>query len=162
MATVDFFLKMDGIPGESTDSQHKGEIQLDSWSFGETNSGHALATGAGASAGRVSVQDFHFTSKITKASPRLMAASASGLIVKEAVMTGVRRAGETAFPFLKYTFDTVLVTGVSQASSGNEIVPEDSVSLNFAKIAVEYKEQKADGSLGETVTFTFNVRQQRG
>jgi len=164
MAAVDFFLKIDGIPGESTDFAHKGEIQVASWSWGETNSGHATATGAGgATAGRVSVQDFHFTSKISKASPKLMAASVGGTIIKEAVLTAVRRGAEDKgdFPFLKYTMDTILVSGVAQAANPNDLIPEDTVSLNFAKIAVEYKEQKQDGTLGETVTFTFNVRQQR-
>jgi type VI protein secretion system component Hcp len=28
MAAVDFFLKLDGIDGESTDAKHKGEIAI--------------------------------------------------------------------------------------------------------------------------------------
>jgi len=31
---VDFFLKIDGIKGESMDSTHKDEIDLQSWSWG--------------------------------------------------------------------------------------------------------------------------------
>ena len=34
-AAVDYFLKIDGIDGESTDDKHKGEIQLESYSFGK-------------------------------------------------------------------------------------------------------------------------------
>lgn len=37
MAQVDFFLKIDGIKGESTDKAHKGEIEIESFSWGETN-----------------------------------------------------------------------------------------------------------------------------
>jgi type VI secretion system secreted protein Hcp len=36
MAAFDYFLKIDGIPGESTDSKHKDEIDVLSWSWGET------------------------------------------------------------------------------------------------------------------------------
>ena len=39
MATVDYFLKIDGIPGESQDKTHKNEIQLNSFSWGATNAG---------------------------------------------------------------------------------------------------------------------------
>ena len=31
---VDYFLKLDGIEGESADSNHKNEIQIMSWSWG--------------------------------------------------------------------------------------------------------------------------------
>ncbi|MGB7991069.1 MAG: type VI secretion system tube protein Hcp, partial [Candidatus Methylophosphatis roskildensis] len=31
---VDFFLKIDGIEGESADSKHKKEIDVLSWSWG--------------------------------------------------------------------------------------------------------------------------------
>ena len=37
MAQGDFFLKIDGIDGESKDSKHQGSLELDSWSWGETN-----------------------------------------------------------------------------------------------------------------------------
>ena len=39
MATVDFFLKIEGIEGESEDRAHKGEIEILSWSWGVTNAG---------------------------------------------------------------------------------------------------------------------------
>ncbi len=39
MAAVDYFLKIDGIQGESQDKTHKNEIQLDSFSWGATNAG---------------------------------------------------------------------------------------------------------------------------
>ena len=37
------------------------------------------------------------------------------------------------------------------AGSADTNVPTDSVGLSFGKIQVEYKEQKADGSLGNAV-----------
>ena len=36
---VDYFLKIDGIDGESNDSKHKGSIDVESWSWGETQTG---------------------------------------------------------------------------------------------------------------------------
>ena len=35
MAAFDYFLRIDGIPGESTDAKHKGEIDVLSFSWGE-------------------------------------------------------------------------------------------------------------------------------
>ena len=39
MAAVDYFLKIDGIDGESKDDKHKDEIDIESWSWGETQTG---------------------------------------------------------------------------------------------------------------------------
>ncbi len=52
MAVVDFFIKIDGIDGESQDSMHKGEIEVLSFSWGETRTG---AQGGGG-VGKVSVR----------------------------------------------------------------------------------------------------------
>ena len=37
-AAVDFFLKIDGIKGESVDKDHKDEIEIASWSWGASQS----------------------------------------------------------------------------------------------------------------------------
>ena len=71
MAAIDYFLKLDGISGESKDSKHKDWIDVLAWSFGESNPG-TLGTGGGGGAGKVQMQDIHFTTKVNKASPTLM------------------------------------------------------------------------------------------
>ncbi len=162
MATVDYFLKIDGIAGESQNRSYKEFIVLESFSWGETNSGHAAGGGAGAGAGKVSFQDFHFTSKISKATPPLMLACASGKHIPSAFMIGVKtshtetNAGQ--FQFLKYTLTDVLVSSIENGGAIGSELPVDQVNLNFVKIEVEYKEQKADGSLGATTTFAWNLR----
>lgn len=152
---VDYFLKIDGIPGESNDRRHKGEIVLESFSLGETNSGGS-ATGGGGS-GKVSFQDFHFTAKFTKASPKLMLACATGEHIPNVVMTG-RKAGGFEFLFIK--MGEVLVSSFQTGESGGT-VPEDAVSLAFAKIEVDYKEQKATGSLGASTSFAWNLSENK-
>ena len=57
MAAVDYFLKIDGIQGESQDKTHKNEIQIESFSWGATQSGTATH-GGGMGAGKVQMQDF--------------------------------------------------------------------------------------------------------
>src|SRR5213593_2324488 len=85
MAAVDYFLKLDGIEGESQDAKHKGEIDLESWSWGETQTG-TMHAGGGGGAGKVQMQDFHFVMKVNKSSPKLMLACASGEHIKSATL----------------------------------------------------------------------------
>jgi len=161
MAQVDYFLKIDGIPGESQDAKHKDEIQVQSYSFGEQQSG-TMAFGGGGGAGKVQMQDFHFTMDSNKASPKLFLACATGEHIKKAVLTA-RKAGKDQQDYLIVTFSDLLVssfqTGGSAGASG---LPVDQIALNFAVIEIEYKEQKPDGTLGGTVKAKYDQKQQKG
>jgi len=152
-----FFLKLDGIDGESADDKHKGEIDLLSWSFGNTNSG-THATGGGGGAGKVHFQDIHFTAHTNKASPKLMLACASGEHIKKAVLV-CRKAGKDQLEYLKITLTDVLISSYQTGGSGHsDVLPVDQFSLNFAKIEKEYKPQKADGSLDSPIKAGWDLK----
>jgi type VI secretion system secreted protein Hcp len=157
MAAVDYFLKIEGIDGESLDSKHKNEIQLESWSWGESQSG-SFAHSSGGGAGKVAMQDFHFVMKINKASPKLMLACATGEHIKKATLV-CRKAGKEQQEFLKITMSDLLVSSFQTGGSGGaDIIPTDQISLNFAKIEQEYKPQKADGSLDSPVKAGYDLK----
>lgn len=156
MAAVDYFLKLDGIDGESTDDKHKGEIDVLSWSWGETNSG-SHSTGGGGGAGKVSMQDFHFVMESNKATPKLMLACASGQHIKKAVLT-CRKAGGEQQEYLKVTMDDLLVSSYQTGGSGSSVKPSDQISLNFSKIEFEYKPQKPDGTLDAPVKAGWDLK----
>jgi type VI secretion system secreted protein Hcp len=157
MAAVDYFLKIDGIEGESQDGKHKGEIDLLSWSWGETQTG-THAGGGGGGAGKVAMQDFHFVMNVNKATPKLILACASGEHIPKAVLT-CRKAGKEQQEFLKYTFSDLLISSYQTGGAGaGDIVPTEQVSLNYTKMEVEYKEQKPDGSLGGAVKAGWDLK----
>ena len=160
MAAVDFFLKLDGIEGESADHKHKSEIDVESWSWGESNSG-TMHQGGGGGAGKVAMQDFHFVMKINKASPKLMLACAGGDHIKTGLLT-CRKAGKDQQEFMTIKFTDLLVSSYQTGGSGSsEIVPTDQISMNFAKIEFEYKEQKADGTLGGSIKTGWNAKENK-
>ncbi len=151
---VDYFLKIDGIPGESLDSKHKDEIQVESWSWGESQAG-TMSLGGGGGAGKVNMQDFSFMMSVNKATPKLVLACAGGEHIKKAVLT-CRKAGKTQQEFLIYTFSDVLVS--SYQTSGSSEVPMESVSLNYTKMELEYKAQKADGTLDGPIKAGWDLK----
>jgi type VI secretion system secreted protein Hcp len=156
MAAVDYFLKFDGIKGESTDVKHKDEIDVESWSWGETHAG-ANHPGGGGGAGKVSMQDFQFVMGLNKASIGLMKACATGQHIKTATLSA-RKAGKGQQEYLTFKFHDVLVSSFQTGGSEDAVVPADSVSFNFAKLEVEYKPQKADGSLGAPLEFKYDLK----
>jgi type VI secretion system secreted protein Hcp len=167
---ANYFLKIDGIDGESQDARHPNEIEIESFSWGATNSGNA-AHGSGGGAGKVSPQDFHFVARFSKASPKLFLATASGQHFQKAILT-VRKAGTEQADFLTWTLTDCLVTSyetggntiavtestggkeepspeVTAARNANAGVPTDEFILDFAKLEVSYQVQNADGRPGD-------------
>jgi type VI secretion system secreted protein Hcp len=142
---VDYFLKIDGIQGESQDDKHKNEIDIMSWSWGESQTG-TMGYGGGGGAGKVDMQDFHFVMVVNKATPKLILACADGEHIKKAILT-CRKAGKTQQEFLVYTFSDLIVSSYQTGGSRGDVIPTEQVSLNYSKMEVEYKAQKLDGSL---------------
>jgi type VI secretion system secreted protein Hcp len=50
----------------------------------------------------------------------------------------------------------VIVTGVTHGGSGDG--QSENVSLSFAKVALEYKPQKPDGSLDAGIHFKYDLK----
>lgn len=157
MAAVDYFLKIEGIEGESQDHKHKAEIDVLSWSWGESNSGNAASAHGGHGTGKVSMQDFHFTMKVNKATPKLMLACASGEHIKKATLT-CRKAGKDQQEYMTINFTDILVSSYQTGGSLGDVIPTDQISMNYSKIEYEYKEQKADGTLGGPVKAGWDLK----
>jgi len=151
---VDVFLKLGDIKGESTDAKHADEIDVLSWSWGVSQPGTA-ASGGGAGAGKVSFSDLNFTHHVDKASPLLMKACATGQHVKEATLVS-RKAGKGQQEYLIIKMSDILVTGVQPSSAGEH--PMENVSIKFAKIDLEYKPQKVDGTLDAGIHFIYDIK----
>ncbi len=150
------FLKLDGIDGESKDGKHKGAIDVESFSFGASNQGSS-GGGSGGGAGQVSMNDFSFTTSVSKASPKLFLACASGQHIKSALLT-VRRAGGQQQDFLKVTLSDVTVSGYHESGAEGAEVPTDQVTMSFSKIHVSYSGQRPDGTPDVPVTAGWDLK----
>ena len=155
MSDKDNFLMVEGIPGESADSKHKGEIDVESFSLGCTQSG-SMAYGGGGGTGKVQFQDFHFNKRCDKASSKLMLACATGQHIKKAVLT-VRKAGGDQMEYLKITMEDCLVSSY-QVGGASSTVPTEQCSINFAKITYDYTPQKADGTAEGKVSAGWDIK----
>ena len=151
----DIFAKIGDIKGESLDAKHKDEVEVLSWSWGVSQTGN-LPQGSGGGSGKASFSDVHFTHHIDKASPLLMKACATGMHIKDATITA-RKAGKGQQEYLIFKMNDILITSVQPALNGGESSIE-SVSLQAAKVDLEYKPQKPDGSLDAGVHFKYDIK----
>ncbi len=153
----DYFLKVDGIEGESQDERHRGEIELESWSFGGAQAGAGQEDFSGrARMGKFNAQPFQFTAKVSKASPRLFLACTTGQHPKNATVFA-RKAGANQQDYMTIRLMDILVASYQQSGTSETDTPTDQVSLTYTKIDIEYKEQRLDGTLGSSVTGGFDA-----
>jgi type VI secretion system secreted protein Hcp len=153
---MDIFIKIDGAPGESRDKTHPNEIDVLAWSWGMSNSGTGHM-GGGHGSGKVNVQDLSFTKYIDFSSTVLELFCASGKHIKDATLV-VRKAGEKPLEYLKIKMEDVLISSVSTGGSGGEDRLTENVTLNFAKVKVDYQKQSAAGAAdGGPATFTWDI-----
>ena len=110
--------------------------------------------------GKASFHDLHFAHHVDKASPLLMKACATGQHIGDGTIT-VSRAGLHQQEYLVVTMTDILVTSVSTSISTEGDSALEDVVLAFAKVDLEYKPQKADGSLHVGIHFTYDVKRQK-
>jgi type VI secretion system secreted protein Hcp len=153
MAT-DTHIKFDGVEGEATHADHKGEIEVLSWSWDISNAGGI--SGGGSGKGKADPGDFYFNHLYDKASPNLAKKCAQGLHFKEVTVTS-RKAGEGQKDFLKITMKEVFISSCSPAAaSGGEIA--EAVKMSYGSIDFAYKPQDETGKMGGEVKFGWNVK----
>jgi type VI secretion system secreted protein Hcp len=84
-----------------------------------------------------------------------MLACATGQHIPKAVFSA-RKAGGKQEVYLKVTMSDLLISSY-QTGGGGE-TPNDSISINFSKIEMEYKPQKPDGSFDAAVTVGYDLK----
>ena len=108
-------------------------------------------------AGKASFQDVSVTKYVDSSSTDLALACSCGEHYPEAKLT-VRKAGKTPLEYLKITMTDVLISSISTGGSGGEDRLTENVTLNFAKVKVEYTPQKKDGAADKTKEFTWDIQ----
>lgn len=180
MAQEDYFLKIDGIEGESTQKGHEQEIEIAGWAWEARNAG-SFAGNMGGGSGKVVMRDFKFYVQANKATPKLFLACCTGDHIKSATLT-CRKAGKTPQEYLKWKFTDLLISSYTigggitergvvsrrQSSAGDPgsdvesgdifIMPTDQITFNFTKVEISYAPQKADGSLDAAMPAGFNLK----
>jgi type VI secretion system secreted protein Hcp len=170
MAAVDYFLKIDGIKGESQDKSHKDEIDVISFSWGMAQQGTA-SKGGGMGAGKVAVTDMKIRKEVDAASPKLFDACFTGKHIPNAQIT-CRKAGGSAIEYWIIKFTDLLISSVHQAppeihiesaaggAGGGKasLVAEEVITINYSAYEASYKGQQADGTASGAVTSKGNVK----
>jgi type VI secretion system secreted protein Hcp len=136
------FLKMQGVTGEAVDTEHKGEIEVVSWSWGMQ--AHA-SLAVGQATARATLSELQIVKKVDQSSPTLMNFLRNNKVVGQAQLV-VRKAGKTPLEYFRIDLENVRVTSLKAESSNTELV--ERVNLGFSKVKVSYTPQDSLGARG--------------
>ncbi len=143
-----YFLKLDGVPGESTNAKYPNQIEVFSFSFGASNPEQVGGIGTG---GKVSLSSLSLQTQLSKASPQLLLACEQGKLLKSGVITGVDSEGTRSTPVVQLTMQPVVVDSVSYGGSAGSGKPSESIGLSYNSLKFSYYPTNADGSAGSPI-----------
>jgi type VI secretion system secreted protein Hcp len=154
---ADYFLKIDGIDGESTDDKHKSWIEVLSFSHGLSQRASASqSSSGGGTTQRADFIDLSVVKLADSSTPKLFLACAKGDHIKEVILECCRAGGDKLL-YLEIKMSNVVISAVQQ-SGGGEGEPVETVTFNYGKVEWTYTKQKrADGSGGGNVPAGWNL-----
>ena len=153
-------LSLGTIQGESSSSAHPNEIELDSFSWGVTNSPVNTQNGT-IKGGKVSVTEVTVTKPLDKSSIQLLKASTTGQVLPKATITWSKATGgKKPEDFITITLQGVLVSSVQQSSAHSLAgMGMETITLSFDQVSVDYKVQGKDGLLTSAGSMGYNLAQ---
>jgi type VI secretion system secreted protein Hcp len=155
-AAVDMFLMIQGIPGESVHKDHRDWIEIESFSWGVSNSATVASGGGGGGSGKANFVDLTLAKNLDKASPYLFLRCADGRPIQE-VQLVLRRAGGESMKFFHIKLQDVIITSSTIGGSSGQDRPAETLSLNYGKIEWSYIPQLATGAPGQAITTSWNL-----
>jgi len=138
---VDMFLKIEGIDGESTATAHKGWIDVQSWSWGATQTA-GVGAGGGAAVGRL-VGHVTVVKRIDKATPLLFKRCSDGTVLALVTVELARSGGGPTY--LKYELKEVMVSSIAHGDVDGDGVPDETITLAFTGVKLTYTQLDTSG-----------------
>jgi len=154
----DAFLQIGNLKGESTRAGFEGQTQLESFSWGASNSPSMGSSGPGGGVGKAKLDTFSCTKATDLTSPPLFQACCSGKHFPTARVTLRKAGGESPVNYLVYDFERVFVNRINWSSNGGEDLPTESVELSFGKVTITYTSQTDSGVTGQPVVASWNIQ----
>ncbi|MBP6562002.1 MAG: type VI secretion system tube protein Hcp [Neisseriaceae bacterium] len=157
--SIDMFMKIDGVNGESKDSNHKDWTDIANFKWGAEQPGN-MTSGGGGGAGKVNFNDLEVVAVIDKAAPTVLKNCATGQHLSK-VEISVCKAGGSQIEYSKVTLEDVLVTGVEfvGAREGEALMVH--YSFQAAKVKNQYWEQTDKGGKGAEVQMAYNLKENK-
>lgn len=127
-----YFLKIAEIKGDARPKNHDGEIEIVSWSWGETQS--VFPSDTRKSGGSVSMRDFELRMVTGAASAQFLLHCASAKRFKSAILTCEQDQSNARHKYLTITLSNVVISSFEIEGTNEGNLPLERVTLKFTKM----------------------------
>lgn len=158
MANIYAFLELEGIEGESQDSEYNNKIELHSFSWGASNNS-SYASGTGSGIGKGQIHDISCSKFTDKSSLKLMERAVNGKPIETGKLSLLKQSGDTKIPYFELELTNVVVTSFNVAAGSDGQLPMESLTLHFVKVQSHYKPQGNEGDPAGNVDFGWDLQQ---
>ncbi|MGZ4272051.1 MAG: Hcp family type VI secretion system effector, partial [Solirubrobacteraceae bacterium] len=152
--SADIFLAVDGIPGDSSDAQHKNQISIESFAF-------LAKRPSTRTVGAVRFSSLRLDKVYDVSSPRLLSAATSGRHLKSATVTFSTGSDPSGTNVLTYKLSDVAVSSYEQGGANPDTKAlgslEEEIGLSPARVQVTEKTFSSNGNAGPVVTSSWQV-----
>ena len=152
--SADIFLAIDGIPGDSTDAQHKNQISIESFAF-------LAKRPSTRTVGAVRFSGLRLDKVYDVSSPRILSAATSGRHLKSATVTFSTGSDASGTNVLTYKLSDVAVSSYEQGGANPDTKAlgslEEEIGLSPARVQVTEKTFSSNGNPGPVVTSSWQV-----
>ncbi len=152
-AADDYFLKLDGVTGETTTGQTQGTIAVRSFEWGAENKTTVGAASGGAGAGKASLHELTIEKSVDSTSPVLFQKLGQGASIPGMELVARKASATGSQIYMRYSFQPVFITSQTQDGSGDDGITE---KLTFAYGAVKQTFVK-QGATGAPATNVFGA-----
>jgi type VI secretion system secreted protein Hcp len=143
-SACDCFISLDQVPGEASDADFAGAIEVIGWSWGASSRGDQVMGTATRSA--ADVRHFSFDHQVDSATSGLLSRCVTNVVIPNATLTQRRAGGSSAQKFIEIKFKQVKVVDVSLTMSDESLIPRETVSFAFESVTFDYTPQSRLGA----------------
>lgn len=163
MARIDGFLKLDGVTGESQDTDHKDEIQILAWGWSMVNSS-TVNFGGGSGSGKASVGELIVVKNTDKSTAALIKSATRGVHFKTGTLVLRKATGDKQLEYIKLEMKEAFVTSLEMGDLNNSD-PEfaeqqvETVKLTMSAFQFTYQPQGEQGAgTGDKFVGKYDVK----
>jgi type VI secretion system secreted protein Hcp len=155
--SVEIFLKLDGIDGESEKKSAEAWIEIFSFSNGASNPS-SVAFGTGSGAGKVDLSSLSLQKQLDKSSPKLFLNCCNGTHIKTGNLIVREATGDdTTQIYYQYDMTEVFVDSISWGGAASGGKPSESLALSAKSLQITYWPQDATGKVGNKIVAGWDV-----
>lgn len=155
------YCKIDGIPGECTDDQHKDYAEVLSFSHGMNQESSGSVSGSGSHfSGQVNHDGFSIVKRVDKASPKLALTCSKGDHIKEVLIECWRQIGENS-KFMEYKLTDAAIRSLHPSGGGDDL-PAETVTFVYSRIDWTYTEYDNKGKKKGDIKGYWDLEKHKG